>query len=282
MLYSRCVILAAGLALMAAVLHASWNIVVKQTGDRFLALWSQFLFSGSLALVGLIGWTIVDGPPNIAWWWSISSGCGHLPYVLLLARAYDKNDFSLTYPIARGAGALSSAVLGLIFLGDDLSSLSMAGIAIVIFGLWVLVLGQPMNNIFPALGVAATIGIYSVVDAHGARNSDAVAFALSVFVSGATTITIWALITRAKDLKKFVAAQWKPAAFGGTMSIIAYSMVVYAFTLAPVGYVATMRESSVVIAALAGWKYLKEDDHKRRLISATVVVLGLIVLVAGR
>ena len=282
MLYSRCVILAAGLALMAAVLHASWNIVVKQTGDRFLALWSQFLFSGSLALVGLIGWTIVDGPPNIAWWWSISSGCGHLPYVLLLARAYDKNDFSLTYPIARGAGALSSAVLGLIFLGDDLSALSMAGIAIVIFGLWVLVLGQPMNNIFPALGVAATIGIYSVVDAHGARNSDAVAFALSVFVSGATTITIWALITRAKDLKKFVAAQWKPAAFGGTMSIIAYSMVVYAFTLAPVGYVATMRESSVVIAALAGWKYLKEDDHKRRLISATVVVLGLIVLVAGR
>ena len=282
MLYSRCVILAAGLALMAAVLHATWNIVVKQTGDRFLALWSQFLFSGSLALVGLIGWTIVDGPPNIAWWWSISSGCGHLPYVLLLARAYDINDFSLTYPIARGAGALSSAVLGLIFLGDDLSALSMAGIAIVIFGLWVLVLGQPMNNIFPALGVAATIGIYSVVDAHGARNSDAVAFALSVFVSGATTITIWALITRAKDLKKFVAAQWKPAAFGGTMSIIAYSMVVYAFTLAPVGYVATMRESSVVIAALAGWKYLKEDDHKRRLISATVVVLGLIVLVAGR
>ena len=267
---------------MAAVLHATWNIVVKQTGDRFLALWSQFLFSGSLALVGLIGWTIVDGPPNIAWWWSISSGCGHLPYVLLLARAYDKNDFSLTYPIARGAGALSSAVLGLIFLGDDLSALSMAGIAIVIFGLWVLVLGQPMNNIFPALGVAATIGIYSVVDAHGARNSDAVAFALSVFVSGATTITIWALITRAKDLKKFVATQWKPAAFGGTMSIIAYSMVVYAFTLAPVGYVATMRESSVVIAALAGWKYLKEDDHKRRLISATVVVLGLIVLVAGR
>jgi multidrug transporter EmrE-like cation transporter len=282
MLYSRCVILAAVLALLAAVLHATWNIVVKQTGDRFLALWSQFVFAGSLALIGLIGWTIIYGQPNIAWWWSIFSGCGHLPYVLLLARAYDKNDFSLTYPIARGAGALSSAVLGLIFLGDDLSALSMGGIAIVIFGLWVLVLGQPMNNILPALGVAGTIGIYSVVDAHGARNSDAVAFALSVFVSGAITITIWALITRAKELKTFLAAQWRPAAFGGTMSIIAYSMVVYAFTLAPVGYVATMRESSVVIAALAGWKYLKEDDHKRRLTSATVVVLGLVVLVAGR
>ena len=282
MLYSRCVILAAALALVAAVLHATWNIVVKQTGDRFLALWGQFVFAGSFALIALVGWTIIDGRPNIAWWWSIFSGCGHLPYVMLLAKAYDKNDFSLTYPIARGAGALSAAILGLIFLGDDLSALSMAGIAIVIFGLWVLVSGQPINSIFPALGVAATIGVYSVVDAYGARNSDAVAFALSVFVSGATTISIWALLTRAKDLRKFLAAEWKPAAFGGTMSIVGYSMIVYAFTLAPVGYVATMRESSVVIAALAGWKYLKEDDHKRRLTSASVVVLGLIVLVAGR
>ncbi|MDA2968339.1 MAG: DMT family transporter [Actinomycetota bacterium] len=282
MLYSRCVILAAALALLAAVLHASWNIVVKQTSDRFLALWAQFVFAGSFALIALVGWTIIDGQPNIAWWWSIFSGCGHLPYVILLAKAYDKSDFSLTYPIARGAGALSAAILGLIFLGDDLSALSMAGIAVVIFGLWVLVSGQPINNIFPALGVAATIGVYSVVDAYGARNSSPIAFALSVFVSCATTITIWALLTRRKQLKKFLATEWKPALFGGTMSIIAYSLVIYAFTLAPVGYVATMRESSVVIAALAGWKYLKEDDHKRRLTSASVVVLGLIVLVAGR
>ena len=282
MLYSRCVILAASLALLAAFLHATWNIVVKQTGDRFLALWAQFVFAGSLAFIALVGWTLFFTPPNIAWWWSIFSGCGHLPYVMLLAKAYDKNDFSLTYPIARGAGALSAAILGLIFLGDNLSALSMAGIAVVIFGLWVLVSGQPINNIFPALGVAATIGIYSVVDAYGARNSDAVAFALSVFVSGATTITLWALVTRAKELKTFLAAEWKPALFGGIMSISGYSMVVYAFSLAPVGYVATMRESSVIIAALAGWKYLKEDDHKRRLTSAMIVVVGLVVLVVGR
>ena len=139
MLYRRYVLLAAGLALFAAVLHASWNLVVKQTSDRFLALWSQFVFAGSFAVIALVGWTVIDGPPNISWWWSVISGCGHLPYVMLLAKAYDKNDFSLTYPIARGAGALSAAILGLIFLGDDLSALSMVGIAVVIFGLWVLI-----------------------------------------------------------------------------------------------------------------------------------------------
>lgn len=275
-------LLAALLALMAAVLHASWNIVVKQTGDRFLALWAQFAFAGSLALTTLIVWSSVDGLPHIAWWWSIASGCGHLPYVLLLAHAYDKNDFSLTYPIARGAGALSATILGLIFLDDKLSALSIFGIAVVIFGLWVLVSNQRITNILPALGVASTIGVYSVVDAYGARNSNSVAFALSVFISGAITISLWALFTRASQLRGFIKSSWKPAAAGGAMSLIGYSLIVYAFTLAPVGYVATMRESSVVIAALAGWKYLKEDDHKRRLTSAAIVVLGLFVLVAGR
>ncbi|MFM9118828.1 MAG: hypothetical protein ACKOQT_00700, partial [Acidimicrobiaceae bacterium] len=82
MLYSRCVILAAALALLAAFLHATWNIVVKQTSDRFLALWGQFTFAGSFALIALVGWTLVDGQPNISWWWSIISGCGHLPYVM--------------------------------------------------------------------------------------------------------------------------------------------------------------------------------------------------------
>lgn len=275
-------LVAAGLALIAAVLHASWNLAVKQINDRLLALWGQFLFSGSIAAVILIVWSIVDGVPDIAWWWSVVSGCGHLPYVILLAYAYDKNDFSVTYPIARGAGALCATVLGLIFLGDNLSPLSIAGIVVVIFGLWILVANQKINNIAPALGVSLTIGVYSVVDAYGARNSNSVAFALSVFVSGAISISFWALITRRKELKTFIISYWRPSAAGGAMSLCAYSLIVYAFTLAPVGYVATLRESSVVIAALAGWKYLKEQDHKRRLTSAAVVVLGLIVLVAGR
>ncbi len=282
MLYSRCVILAAALALLAAVLHAGWNLVVKQTGDRFLALWGQFFFAGSIALAVLIGWATIVGPPSIALWWSILSGVGHLPYAILLARAYNKNDFSITYPIARGAGALNAAVLGLILMDDVLSMLSMTGIAIVVIGLWILVSGQKIHNISSALGVAATIGIYSVIDAYGARNSNSIAFALSVFISGATTITIWAILTRKSQLKSFLVSTWKPTLLGGTMSLVAYSLIVYAFTLAPVGYVATMRESSVVIAALAGWKYLKEDDHKRRVISAAVVVAGLVVLVAGR
>ena len=270
------------LALCAAVLHATWNIAIKQTGDRFLALWAQFVFAGSAALAALITWSVVYSPLNIAWTWSIASGVGHLPYVLLLARAYDKGDFSVTYPIARGAGALYSAIFGVLILKDDLSPLSMSGIAVVIFGLWILTSNQKIKNVLPALGVAATIGIYSVVDAYGARNSNSIAFALSVFVSGATSISMWALLTRAKQLRTFIRSSWKIAAFGGAMSLISYSLVVYAFTLAPVGYVATLREASVLIAAFAGWRMLGEGDHRRRLIAAFVVVAGLVVLVAGR
>ena len=93
---------------------------------------------------------------------------------------------------------------------------------------------------------------------------------------------MWALLTRAKQLRPFILSSWKIAAFGGAMSLISYSLVVYAFTLAPVGYVATLREASVLIAAFAGWRMLGEGDHRRRLIAAFVVVAGLVVLVAGR
>jgi len=276
------VLVATGLALVAAVLHASWNIAVKQKGDRFLALWGLYVSAGVIATTTLTVWSLVDGTPSIAWLWSSISGCIHLPYVLLLARAYEKNDFSVTYPIARGSGALSAAILGLLILNDDLSALSMAGIAIVIFGLWFLATSQPITSLSPALGVGLTIGIYSVIDAYGARNSNAVAFAFSTFISGAVAITAWALFTRARELRPFWVASWKSSVSGGLMSFVSYSLVVYAFSLAPVGFVATLRELSVVIAALAGWKYLKEDDHRRRLVCATVVVVGLIVLIAGR
>jgi len=276
------VLLATVLALTAAVLHAGWNISIKQTSDRFLALWAQFFFAGCLALSSLVIWSIVDGAPDIAWRWAIFSGLGHLPYVVLLARSYDRSDLSVTYPIARGGGALGAAVLGVIVLKDNLSTLSIGGIAILMCGMWMLTLGQSKRHVMPALGVAVTIGVYSVIDAYGARQSNPLAFSFSVFISGATTISIWAVATRARELCKFVAASWKTSAIGGLMSMCAYSLVLIAVTHAPLGYVASLRESSVVIAAFAGWRMLGEGDHKRRLIAAAIVVFGLVVLVLGR
>ena len=95
------------LALCAAVLHASWNLLVKQSEDRHLALWGQFTIAGVACGLGLIVWTALDGAPDIAWPWALISGAMHVPYIVLLSRAYNRGDFSMSYPIVRGAGALA-------------------------------------------------------------------------------------------------------------------------------------------------------------------------------
>ena len=77
-------LLATVLALVAAVLHASWNISVKQSGDKRIALWGQFAIGGALSGVVILAWTIVSGAPSIAWGWAAVSGATHVPYILLL------------------------------------------------------------------------------------------------------------------------------------------------------------------------------------------------------
>jgi len=81
------VLLATVLALTAAVLHASWNISVKQSGDKRLALWGQFAIGGALSGIVILAWTFTNGAPNIAWGWAALSGATHVPYILLLSRA---------------------------------------------------------------------------------------------------------------------------------------------------------------------------------------------------
>lgn len=280
--YARKVLIATACALVAAVLHATWNLYAKQSGDRFLALWAQFFVAGTLSGAILLAWTVRSGAPDIAWWWSAASGTGHLPYVIWLARAYERGDFSLAYPIMRGGGASSAAILGLLLLGDRLSALSLSGIGLVMVGMWLLTRGGIGRHLAAAALVAVNIGVYTAIDAHGARESQPIAYALSVFVTGTVTTTAWGLLTRRGELLPFLRRHARISAGVGPMSIVSYSLVLYAVTRAPVGYVATLRESSVLVAAFAGWRLLDEGDHRRRIAAAAVIVGGLALLVVGR
>ncbi len=275
------VLLATALALGASVLHASWNLIVKQSGDRRMALWGQFTIAGSLSAVGLLVWSVIDAPPDIAWPWAIASGAMHVPYIVLLSRAYNAGDFSMSYPIVRGAGALAGAVGGIVILGDTLSPLSMFGVLIVVAGLTVLSSNTALAAIAPALGVSATIGIYTVIDAHGSRQSQAIAYSMALLVSAAVMVSLWAFATSRHAIAPTLRAHWRILTLSGVFSAVAYAMVLVAVQHAPVGYVAALRETSVVIAAFAGWRLLDEGDHRKRITAALIVFAGLAVLVAG-
>ena len=135
-----------------------------------------------------------------------------------------------------------------------------------------------------ALLAAVSIGVYSTVDGKGARISpDAVAFALATMCAGGITNTTAALIIRRPAaMSAMFRANWRRAIVTGFATTVTYGMVLVAFTYAPIGYVTALRESSVVLAALAGWKLLGEGDHRRRISAAVVVLCGLFVLVIGR
>lgn len=268
------------LALAAAVLHAGWNLWVKQSGDRWLALWGQMTAAGVMCLVVALA---VGIPSGFVWWPVVASGVVHLYYVIGLARAYDIGDFSVTYPIARGAGALLAAVGGVMFLDDHLSPAMIVGITIAVGG--ILLMAGPADNahVFAALFVSATIGLYSTIDSHGSRMNGRGVYPLLLFTSAGFFLTVHGLLAgRRSDMTAAMRSMWKRFCVAGAASALTYWMVLMAVRRAPVGYVTALRESSVVIVALVGTRYLGESDARRRVVAAVVVVLGLAVLVIGR
>lgn len=206
----------------------------------------------------------------------------HVFYVNALVAAYRHGDFSLAYPLARGGGALVAALLGLIALDDGLSAGGWIALLVVFVGLASLVRpGAPPAEIVFALMTAVLIGTYTVVDASGARHTDN-GFAYGVALTGmsAAALTVVNLVRgRGPAFAASVRRGWARHLVSGICLATAYSLVLVAVRFAPVAYVATLRESSVVLGAALGWIVLHERLGGRRLVSALVVTVGLVGLI---
>lgn len=273
--------LATTLALASAALHVTWNLLLKLAPpeDRDLTSWGLFAFGGVLALPLAVA---LGGPGWAAAPWLALSGVVHVIYVTGLVASYRHGDFSLAYPLARGGGAVVAAAGGVLFLGDHLALSSVAAIAVVGAGLISLVDRQvrPLT-IRDALLTAAAIGTYTVVDAHGARvSADGLAYGFSSVASAGAVVSVWYLGRgRLPALRRAWPDQGPRWVVAGACTAVAYSMVLLAMRHASVGYVAMLRESSVVLGALIGWLVLREPLGGRRLVSSAVVVVGLLALI---
>jgi len=272
------------LALGAAVLHAGWNLAAKAAdGDRFAVLWAQFAIAGAIAMVALAAVAVLDPLPAAAYGWGALSGLVHLGYLILLARSYDVGDLSVAYPIARGGGAALAGLGGVVFLGDRLRAAEVAGIAIVVAGIALIALRKSANGVGLAALLALCVGTYTVIDSRGARITDGVGYVLVVFAATPLTTTPYGLLTgRGAAMLTMARVHWRRAAATAVAALVTYGMVLAAVRRAPVGYVTALRESSVVIAAVVGWRVLGEGDARRRVLAALVVLAGLVTLVVAR
>lgn len=271
------------LALGSAALHAFWNLLVKTSTTRFLTAWAQFLVGAVLAAPVLL---CIGFPETAAWPYLAASSLVHVVYIGALVRAYHHGDFSVAYPLARGGGALLAALGGVAFLSDELSAPAWLAIAVIVGGLSSLVRRHVGHVALLWTGLTAmTIGTYTTVDAAGARESaSGVAYGIAIFLGAALALSVAGVARgRAPDLLRLLRSDaWPRIVVGGLSSVVAYSMVLAAVRLAPVGYVAALRESSVVLGAAAGWLLLHEPLGRPRLVSSVIVALGLVLLIVFR
>lgn len=272
-------VLATALTLLAAVLHASWNLIAKTSDDRELALVGQFVIGGVLAAAALC---VVGLPGRDAAVWLALSACVHVLYVLTLVWAYEQGDFSFAYPLARGGGAMLAATGGVLLLGDRMTLGAWVAIAVIAGGLVALVGTQHgPRSTTAAILTASTIGAYTIIDSHGSRASvSGQSYGVALLAATGLTVGVTGLIRRGVgDLVDSMRSSWWRYLFAGASGVAAYTLVLTAVRHAPVGYVSMLRESSVVIAALAGWLLLHESMGRRRLIISAVLLAGMVGLV---
>lgn len=266
---------------MAALLHASWNVVVKISLDRLLAM---FLLQSLMGVMG-IAILLVFAPPSAASLpFALASGLLHTGYNLFLARSYKTGDLGLVYPVARGTAPLLTLCGSYLFTQDPISSIAAAGIIILILGIWLIALSPSAlradrTTIAFAFGTSVFIGLYTVIDGLGGRISGAASgYTGLVFILDACFMLATGIFLRGPGIFKAVAPFWRSGVIGAAASGSAYWIVIWAMSVAPIAMVAALRETSILFALAFSAHFLKEPMSLRRVAGGLLVVAGAIAL----
>lgn len=272
--------------LVAALLHATWNALVKVSADRLVLLAVMKIGTTVFALASV---PLIEVPPAAAWPYIVASTVIHTGYFLFLVTAYRYGDLSHVYPIQRGAAPLIVALLATVFLGEVLSAQASLAVLLIAIGIMSLVLIKGADGlkqpkaIGAALATACFIAGYTLADGTGARlSANAHSYILWLNVINGIPIILIAVLFRRGQLRAQVGKVWKAGVLSGVVSLLAYWIVLWAATQAPLAMVAAVREASMVFAVLFGVLFLKEQLDVRRLISIFVTMSGTVLLKTSR
>ncbi|HLI38815.1 MAG TPA: EamA family transporter [Streptosporangiaceae bacterium] len=306
------------LILIAALAHASWNLLSKQASDAGAACFVWLMSAAGLVLLlPAAAATAADSPPRLpplAWVFLAGTGVLHAGYFLLLQNGYRLGDLSAVYPVSRGSGALLAAAGGIVLLGERPGAAGLAGIALIVAG--IVAAGLPARDRTPVpvapAGPAAGQPPAAAGAARRPRAAGAVAFALltGVFIASYTlwdkyavsalsvppvmeecaSVTGISLILapfalRDRPRRARLAALWhgyRVQVLGAAvLSPVAYVLVLTAMRFTAVSAVAPAREVSVLFGVLLGGRLLREGSLPRRLAAAAAIAAGILALAAG-
>lgn len=274
--------------LLAALLHASWNAMIKGGSDVLLDTASIVVGAGLLAVPFLF---IVEPPAPASWPYIAASVATHVAYYYLMINAYRSGDLSLVYPLMRGVAPLITALLAIAWLNEWPTTFGWGGMLLISLGVVALALrpaglaaalhGHGRAVAF-ALANAVVIAGYTIIDGRGARLSgNAWSYIVWLFVLDALPFGLYMLATRRGAFIEALVRRRLRGLLGGGLSAGAYAISVWAMTKAPVALVASLRETSVLFATLIGARLLKEHLTARRWAGVAAVVAGVAALKAA-
>jgi drug/metabolite transporter (DMT)-like permease len=277
---------ALGLVLVAAILHAGWNIVLKQARYKQIFMWWSLLI-GALCFAAILVTRLAL--PLWIWPYVLSSAGVEVLYMVMLTWAYDIDDFSLVYPIARGAAPVLLVVWTTLFLKQPPSLIGLVGILILVGGLVLVGGGSIWSRLSPAtvsfrgilvaLMTATCISIYTTIDGAAVRLVPAAPY--TILVLGFSALLFAPVVIVHYGTRLLISElriNWWRIMLVGIAMLLTYILVLQAYTFSRVSYAGAVREVSVVIGALAGWFWLREGFGRIRTVGALLIFSGILVI----
>jgi len=267
-------------------MHAGWNAMLKLELDRLRSMLLLTLAMGSFGLItlGLTHWPNASSLPFV-----LASAVIHTGYKLFLVKAYESGDLSQVYPLARGTAPLLTTVAVYFIAGEILSPVMVAGVALVLSGIYVLgvhgghrAAGMNRGAVLFALATSVFIAAYTIVDGLGVRLSQSAAgYTAATFVCDSILFTAIVLARRGRGLITDLEREWRKGAIAGGLSFGSYWVALWAMTQAPIGAVAALRETSILFALLLGSVWLREVLTPPRIAAACLILAGAAALRYG-
>ncbi|PKB73646.1 MAG: hypothetical protein BZY75_00760 [SAR202 cluster bacterium Io17-Chloro-G7] len=284
--------LALGLVLASALAHSTWNFLLKRSGDKQVFMW-WILVTASLMFIPLGVILFLLHPVGYPGWIFILATIAlHMVYFVLLGQSYTHGDLSLVYPIARGMGPMLVPILAVLILNESIDGMAVIGIIAIIAGIYTIswwgnfaaILRDPLEIIRDsgtryAILTGITIASYAIIDKRGVGHVEPFLYMYFMTLGSAVGLTPYILARRGlAQISREFRANTVPLVVSGALTFLAYGMVLTAFSLSRVSYVAPAREVGIVVGVLLGVFLLKEPFGRGRLLGSGFIVAGLAII----
>ena len=283
------------IVIVAAFLHSGWNYFLKKSLDKLTYIWS-FLLVSLVFYSPMFCYYWVRSDISMEGWLCIAAtGVLHLLYFVFMGSAYERGDLSLVYPISRGSGPLLVPLMAVLILHEQIYPLGALGIAMIVFVIYVIHLKsfavdsflEPFRAVKHgasswAIMTGLMIAAYSLVDKVGVGFVEPPLYIYLMLLIVVALLSPFVLTRKREELKKEWRCNKNNILALGVVVLLTYMMVLFAFRMSKVSYVVAVRELSIVLSALYGLVWLKEQYATQKLTGSSIIALGVILVGVSR